>query len=93
MNAPKEDPPADAALDALAAALLPRLARLLREDAGKDDDRAALVEMLALAGYEIDDEGEPLLAAKPLSKAPRRMLNDETSERPRPRAAGSGGRS
>ena len=60
------------ALDALAEALLPRLARLARAEASKDGDRAALIEMLGLAGYEIDEEnGEPSIpcAAKSLRKA------------------------
>jgi hypothetical protein len=46
--------PDDAALDALAAALAPRLLRLLREQAGQGDD--ALEELLAQAGFEIDTE-------------------------------------
>jgi hypothetical protein len=70
VTAPKDAAPADAALDALAAALLPRLARLARADAPKDYDRSSLVELLDLAGYEIDEAGgEPLLAPRPPRKA------------------------
>jgi hypothetical protein len=56
VNAPKDT--ADATLDALAAALAPRVARLLRERANDDGD-AALAELLERAGYELatDDGG------------------------------------
>lgn len=57
MNAPAKD--ADAALDALAAALAPRVARLLRDQANDDGD-AALAELLKRAGYELADEGGSL---------------------------------
>ncbi len=50
MSAPKS--PEDVALDALAAALAPRVLRLLREQAGEDDD--GLAELLASAGFEVD---------------------------------------
>jgi hypothetical protein len=46
--------PEDAALDALAAALAPRVARLLRERATDDGD-AALAELLERAGFELDE--------------------------------------
>jgi hypothetical protein len=52
VNAPK--PAADAALDALAAALAPRVLRLLREQAGADDE--GLAELLAASGFELDAE-------------------------------------
>ena len=51
MNAPAKD--ADAALDALAAALAPRVAELLKARA-RDDGDAALAELLERAGYEFD---------------------------------------
>lgn len=54
MNAPE-----DTALDALAAALAPRLLRLLRDQVGGDDD---LRELLAGSGFEL---GEPAAAADP----------------------------
>ena len=54
MNAAAKD--ADAALDALAAALAPRVAKLLRERANDEGD-AALADLLARAGYELADEG------------------------------------
>jgi len=53
--------PEDAALDALAEALAPRLLRLLRERAGVDDD--ALAELLDAAGFELDDDA-PTTPAK-----------------------------
>lgn len=55
MNAPD-----DAALDALAAALAPRVLRLLREQAGAADDR--LEQLLADAGFELDREAPVALA-------------------------------
>jgi len=42
----------EAALDALAAALAPRVLRLLKEQAGTGDD--GLAELLAGAGFELD---------------------------------------
>lgn len=55
MNAPK--PVADTALDALAEALVPRLLRMLKERAGPDD--AGLADLLAGAGFELDDSATP----------------------------------
>lgn len=54
----------DTALDALAAALAPRVLRLLREQAGADDD--GLAELLAGAGFELDTEAtaEPVASLK-----------------------------
>lgn len=46
--------PDETALDALAAALAPRLLRLLREQAGGDDD---LRELLAGSGFELAEPG------------------------------------
>ena len=46
----------DAALEALARALAPRVARLLREQAAADEGDRVLAEMLAAAGYELDSE-------------------------------------
>lgn len=51
--------PGDAALDALAAALVPRVLRLLREQAANDDSDSALRELLNRAGFEVDGEGTP----------------------------------
>lgn len=61
--------PEDAALDALAEALAPRLLRLLRERAGIGDD--GLAELLADAGFEIADDapGPKVAATKPRKKA------------------------
>lgn len=44
-------------LDALAAELAPRVAKLLKERADDTGD-AALAELLERAGYELADEGE-----------------------------------
>ena len=57
MNAPAKSP-ADGALDALAEALAPRVARLLQAQAADDGD-TALAELLASAGYELDREVAP----------------------------------
>ena len=46
---------ADATLEALAEALAPRVARLLKERANDTGD-AALAELLERAGYELADE-------------------------------------
>lgn len=46
------DTTADAALDALAVALAPRILKLLREQTGAADDD--LAELLGAAGYELD---------------------------------------
>jgi hypothetical protein len=57
MNARAKSPdarPEDAALDALAAALAPRVARLLREQASANDGDRALAELLESAGFELD---------------------------------------
>jgi len=55
VSAPK--PAADAALDALAEALVPRVLRLLKERASADED---LAELLAGSGFELaDDSAEP----------------------------------
>jgi len=43
----------DQALDALARALAPRVLKLIREEAGGDDDLRALLES---AGFEIDTD-------------------------------------
>lgn len=50
--------PEDAALDALAAALAPRVLRLLRQQSSDDNDRT-LAELLERAGYEIDESEAP----------------------------------
>jgi hypothetical protein len=55
--------PDDTALDALAAALAPRVLRLLREQAGEADDDIA--ELLARSGFELDVEAP---ATKPAKK-------------------------
>ena len=55
MSAPAKD--GDVVLAALAEALAPLVAKLLREQANDDGD-AALAEMLERAGYEIDRDGE-----------------------------------
>ena len=68
MNAPK--PAADAALDALAAELAPRVLRLLREQAGANDD--GLAELLAQAGFEVDSDA-PVQRVK-LAPAPRKAV-------------------
>jgi hypothetical protein len=49
---------ADAMLDTLAAAIAPRVAKLLREGASGDDDDA-MTEILARAGYVVVKDGEP----------------------------------
>ena len=62
----------DAALEALARALAPRVARLLREPASADPD---LIAMLARVGYELDesegDQPAPSTQAKPVVSAAR----------------------
>ncbi|MES1188033.1 MAG: hypothetical protein ABUL60_29720 [Myxococcales bacterium] len=45
----------EAALDALAAALAPRVQKLLREHAAAEDDGLAV--LFAAAGFEIDADG------------------------------------
>jgi hypothetical protein len=66
-------PAEDAALDALAAALAPRMLRLLREQAGAED---GLEDLLAQAGFEIDSEANDVKAppteAKPARAARKR---------------------
>ncbi len=60
---------ADAALDALAEALAPRLLRLLREQATPDD---GLAELLAGSGFEIDAEpATPRVKLAPASRKGR----------------------
>lgn len=59
--------PDESALDALAAALAPRVLRLLREQAGCDD---GLADLLAASGFELDDAATALPAVS--AATPRR---------------------
>lgn len=65
-SAPKaEVHPADAALDALARELAPRVAKLLREQASANDGNDALTELLSRAGYELENETTADAPVKP----------------------------
>ena len=63
----------ESALDALAAALAPRVVRLLREQAGADD---GLAELLASAGFELDPNERPNAPALAQPRAKRRGPRD-----------------
>lgn len=71
MSSPK--PQDDAALDALAAALAPRVARLLLDQAGDDSD---LAELLGASGFELDTpqavEAAPVVTKTKVARAARK---------------------
>lgn len=58
--------PAEAALDALAEQLAPRVLRLLRERTGTED---ALTELLAASGFELDDSAQPAPTTEPARRS------------------------